>query len=119
MRAWFLALACALMAVVLASRAPGDTQTQPVEPTGSGQVPPPEPKGHEPFTPYDTGPPEAQIPYEDLSPEERAQVDEGRDTSAWAAVNDAYAAAAAEMSNRATAERATHQLGVEDLGATG
>lgn len=116
MRAWFLALTCALLAVFLASRARGDTQSTPET---TGEVPPPQPKGHEPFTPYDTGPPEAQTPYEDLTPDEQAQTDLGRDTAAWEGVHDAYAAAAADLANRATAERATHQLGAEALGTTG
>ena len=84
---------------------------------------------HQPFTPYDVGPyqigpsngvsPKPLWAYEDLTPAERAVADRGRDTTGWAPVHDAYAAATAERAKKAAADSAQSQLGAENLGAIG
>jgi hypothetical protein len=73
----------------------------------------------DPFAPFDVGPPESVWPYESLTPAERAVIDRGRAESGWQQTHDTYGAAAMELSRRARAEAAEHDLGVANLDSEG
>lgn len=79
-----------------------------------------ETRRHDPFTLYDVGPPGTKgWSYNDLSPTEKAQADRVRDLGGAAATQSAYAHAARERAQRAAGAAAAHELGVDDLSATG
>lgn len=79
-----------------------------------GPNPPPGPNSA-----YAVGPPESVWSYDQLSPADKAVADRGRDTTAWQAVHDEYAAASAERAEITKAEMAAMLLGLHALGATG
>lgn len=119
-------LCCVAIAVVVASvstsRGDGDTENgspadAPVMPFKGAKTP-----MKDPFAPYGTGEesePGSTWKYEDLSADEKAIADRGLDED-QTAVQDAYAAAARGMAQRAKAEGAAVMLGIdvplEDIG---
>ena len=135
----FGAVMCALLLVAASIRSDTAADTS----TSSSTVAAPEPitgtavqpaagaswRRHQPFTPYDIGPyslgpstgesPRPHWAYEDLTAAERVVADRGRETTRWAPVHNAYAAASAERASKAAADSAQSQLGSENLGAIG
>lgn len=77
------------------------------------------PAGKDPLAPYGIGPAAEAVPYEALSQEQQSVADRGRDTTGWAATNNAFGAAVVEQSKEARAEAAQHQLGIDDLDTVG
>jgi hypothetical protein len=107
-----------------------DAVTEPIAGRAAVTVPGNESHGKDPFVPYGIGPgfpvrPGAAMPtkpfwsYADLKPEEQEVVDRGRDTAQWVATHNAFAQGAAELAQRAGANAAASQLGVESLASTG
>lgn len=117
-----LILAATIAAIVLAtvsiSRGDGEAQPEsptPVDDTAEQPVLPLkgfEQPGRDPFVPYDVGDPDATWKYEDLTDDERAVADRGLDED-QTPIQDGYASAAMELGNRAKAESAAIQLGVD------
>lgn len=69
-----------------------------------------------PSEPYDIGPSEQAWKLDELSPDERAAVERGRAAgAARAGMQEAITKAAMEQSQRARAEAAQHQLGIDGL----
>lgn len=97
----------------------GTAPAEPITGTPAQTAPGSEATIKDPFTPYSIGPPEAAVPYEALTAAEQAVADQGRDIGNFGAVNDAFAHASAERAATAAVEAAQHQLGVENLAATG
>lgn len=124
----------ALLLVVGIARSHGDAVVPPPLPaatpeqiTGSPVTPAhsSEPPIHEPFTPYPIGQaptegtPKPYWTYDDLPPDTKAVIDLGRDVTGREEIHNAYAAAAADLAQRAAGEAAQHQLGVDNLATTG
>ena len=88
-------------------------------PTASGQAP------RDPFTPYSIGPatgdtsPKPWLTYEDMTPAQKAVIDKGRDVTNSQPSLDAFAQAATERAHQAAGEAAQHQLGLDEVAATG
>jgi len=129
MRIWILALLCVVGGVLFGARAFGEgeePQQLPHEAIDTGLEPPPPTaeipshvgSAHVPGTNYDPGPESALWRYNDLSSDEKAYVDRNKTANAQG-VQDSYATAARDLAQRAAAEAAEHQLGLEESGSTG
>ncbi len=127
MRFVVLLIGVVLAIVVATTSSPGDGEAvepvsatdepvigTPIEPLPGSDVP-----QHQPFTPYDHGGPRAAWSYEQLTPEEKLTADRGLNED-QTQIQNGYAAASAALAERATAERAALQLGVDEpLDTTG
>ncbi len=131
MRSWcFTALMVGFVAVtVVTSRSDNATssRTSPIAPsplapdepiTGAAMTPAPgsETPPKDPFAPYDVG--VNTWSYGQLTPEEQVVADRAR-TNYSPAIHAAYANASADLAQRAQAEAAQHQLGIDSLVGAG
>jgi hypothetical protein len=92
---------------------------EPITETAVTPVPSADTVIKDPLAPYGIGPVEEAVPFEALSPEQQDAADRAFDTATSAATHDAFAAAVIERSQRARAESAQHQLGIDSLDTLG
>jgi len=120
---WLVVVAVAVLLVASRSQSDDLGTTTEAPPSVDLSFPAKAPLGPNPprgpNAPYDVGPPEAVWSYDQLSPADKAVADRGRDTTAWQAVHDEYAAASEERAEITKAEMAAQLLGLHALGATG
>jgi len=121
---WFAVVGAFLIVGVAVSQSEVTADSAPPEeaplPEPTDDVPPPgAPKPFDPLTSHSPGRAESLWQYEDLSPEEQESADRGFDSTAWAAGQQALAAAAMEKAPAMAAKRAQLMMGITDLANTG
>ncbi len=91
---------------------------EPITGTAAVSAPGAETPPRDPFSAYDVGSGGVWT-YQQLTPAEQAVADQGRDTTGWDQVHNAYASAVAQRAQQAAGDSAAAQLGVENLAGQG